>query len=32
VSESIARGNIASLVEYLKSIQEPALSGKAGQR
>jgi mono/diheme cytochrome c family protein len=32
VGESIARGNIASLVEYLKSIQEPALSGKAGQR
>ena len=32
VSESIARGNIASLVEYLKSIQNPPLAGKAIQR
>ena len=30
--ESIARGNIASLVEYLKSIQEPPLAGKAVER
>jgi mono/diheme cytochrome c family protein len=32
VGESIARGNVASLVEYLKSIQEPPLPGKAVQR
>ena len=28
VGESIARGNIASLVEYLKSIQQPPLAAK----
>ena len=28
LAESIARGNIASLVEYLKSIQQPPLAAK----
>ena len=28
LAESIARGNVASLVEYLKSIQEPPLAAK----
>jgi len=33
VAESIARGNIASLVEYLKSIQQPPLAaGKAKKK
>jgi mono/diheme cytochrome c family protein len=33
VGESIARGNIASLVEYLKSIQQPPLAaGKAKKK
>jgi mono/diheme cytochrome c family protein len=32
VGESIARGNIASLVEYLKSIQQPPLAGKPAQK
>jgi hypothetical protein len=31
VGESIARGNVASLVEYLKSIQAPPL-GKAAKK
>jgi mono/diheme cytochrome c family protein len=30
VGESIARGNIVSLVEYLKSIQSPSPSGSKG--
>jgi mono/diheme cytochrome c family protein len=32
VGESIARGNIASLVEYLKSIQQPPLAGKPAKK
>lgn len=32
VGESIARGNIASLVEYLKSIQQPPLAPRAPTR
>jgi mono/diheme cytochrome c family protein len=32
VGESIARGNIASLVEYLKSIQQPPLASRAPTR
>ena len=32
IGESIARGNIASLVEYLKSIQEPPLARKPANK
>jgi mono/diheme cytochrome c family protein len=32
VGESIARGNIASLVEYLKSLQQPPLVGKPAKK
>lgn len=32
VGESIARGNIASLVEYLKSLQQPPLAGKPAKK
>jgi mono/diheme cytochrome c family protein len=32
VAESIARGNIASLVEFLKSIQEPPLPARTPER
>ena len=32
VGESIARGNVASLVEYLKSIQQPPLARKPAKK